>query len=184
MELTASQFDQLIGSIMSVKSELLAKQDSFEDKLCAIEGKLTKLDAIETSIESLKIKQEEQCAFNDSFNFKVAALKDENHDLNKQLLALKDNLKEEATARDDLERQQRRYNLELSGIAQADNENTYALVASFFSKLDSDFDEICIDVAHRKKMGKLLSGSAREEQETLFGVFANSCEINQQRISA
>ena len=77
MELTASQFDQLIGSIQSVKSELLAKQDSFEDKLCAIEGKLTKLDAIGTSIDSLKIKQEEQCAFNYSFNFKIAALKEE-----------------------------------------------------------------------------------------------------------
>ena len=117
LELRPSQFDQLIGSIQSVKSELLTKQDAFDNKLSAIENKLTKLDIIEQSIDQLKSKQAEQTSFNESIQFQVAALKDENKALTSKIEGFEAAMKDEKYARDDLERQQRRYNLEISGIA-------------------------------------------------------------------
>ena len=66
LELSPSQFDQLIGSIQSVKSEPVTKQYAFDNQLSAIENKLTKLDIIEQSIDQLKSKQVEQTSFNES----------------------------------------------------------------------------------------------------------------------
>ena len=172
LDLNPSQFDQLIGSIQSVKSELLSRQDSFDDKLTAIEGKLSKLDHIEHSIDELKQKQVEQTSFSESLQFQVAALKDENAALTSKVEGFESAMKAEAQSRNDLERQQRRYNLEISGIAQAnDKENTFDLVADFFKKLDAHFNPDCLDVAHRKKNGSIIVRfMSRKARDTIYGM--------------
>ena len=48
----------------------------------------------------------------------MAALKDENKALTSKIEGFETAMKDEKYARDDLKRQQRQYNLEISGIAQ------------------------------------------------------------------
>ena len=70
------------------------------------------------NLNQLKSKQAEQTSFNESIQFQVAALKDENKALTSKIEGFETAMKDEKYARDDLKRQQRQYNLEISGIAQ------------------------------------------------------------------
>ena len=65
-------------------------------------------------------------------------------------------MKNEARARDELECQSRRFNLDISGLQQRADEDCKAIVAKVMSHIGSPHGIETVDVAHRKKSGALI----------------------------
>ena len=105
-----------------------------------------------------------------ALNVKQMELMNENRDLKSEVNNLKEKVKgmtrdradaaeREMHARDDIEAQQRRYNLNISGITQIGDpkkENCKELVNTFLKKLVPAHDINTLDVAHRTASGALI----------------------------
>ena len=125
------------------------------DNLKADVGNLT------ASVSSLSRKQAELSAEN-------ALLKEELSAMKKSIAIIEEKqrvtvekqnaaIQEHAAARDDIEAQQRRYNLNISGIEKLDNkENCKEIANAFLIKLVPSHDPNSLDISHRTASGQLI----------------------------
>ena len=134
-------------SMMSTMNENMDKQfQSLKNDMANLQATVTALSA----------KQQELTAENRD-------LKDEINSLNAKVKTLTEDrnvaIEMEIHARDDLEAQQRRYNLNISGITQVGDpkkENCKEIVNAFLKQLVPSYDCSTLDVCHRTAAGALI----------------------------
>ena len=134
-------------SMMSTMNENMDKQ---------FQGLKNDMAGLQATVTALSAKQQELTAENRD-------LKAEINSLNAKVKSLTDDknmsIEMEVHARDDLEAQQRRYNLNISGITQVGDpkkENCKEIVNKFLKQLVPSYECSTLDVCHRTAAGALI----------------------------
>ena len=132
--------------------------EKFDDLAMRTDKQFTELKTdfgnLQATVASLTVRQQELADENRQLKAELANIKTE-------MKSIADNrneaIEKEAEARDDLEAQQRRYNLTISGITQlTKDENCKELVNRFLKQLVPTHDDNTLDICHRTAAGQLI----------------------------
>ena len=156
-------------TISSVKDKVIENTNKLDTNTCELKAEIANLSV---TVKNLSDKQYELMKENMELKAEIANVKSEVVNLkavfnSKEEMRTKE-IEAEIAARDDLEAQQRRYNLTISGIVkQSDSENCKDICNQLFAKLVRSYNPNQLDICHRTSAGQLIcrfaTRSARDE---------------------
>ena len=117
----------------------------------------TRFDNLESRVNSITVKYEEQNTQINNLLHRNTALQAENVEIRAEINKLRRDLDIESSKRDQLENQDRKYNLEISGVPFRRDEEPKELVAKVMGVAGAGaYGEADIDIAHRKMAGGII----------------------------
>ena len=121
-----------------------------------VTGLTSKFDALETKVTNLSTKYEEQKAQVENLLKRNTELQQENAEIKGEMGKMRQDLNVESFKRDQLENQDRKFCLEVSGVPQSDDEDPHKLVEKVMELAGATQRAAAIDIAHRKYAGGLI----------------------------
>ena len=160
-----------VNTVKGIAVENTAKLDENMGKLDMQFAELKhEFSSLSATVQNLSDKQFDIVKENHELKAEIAVVKQEVMDLKAKDANRSKERDDEVAARDDLEAQQRRYNLTISGIVQqSENENCKDVANRFFSQLLPGHDHNTLDICHRTKGGELICRFAtRSARDAIF----------------
>ena len=165
----------ITAEIKSVKSEVTEEFKAVNQRIDH-QFDLLKADVanLTTSVSTLSRKQADLTAENALMKEELLAIKKTIAIIEEKQRTTEEKhkaeLQEQAVARDDIEAQQRRYNLNVSGIVQLDKqEDCKKMVNDFLKKLVPSHDPNSLDICHRTASGQLICRfSTRSARDNIY----------------
>ena len=152
--------------VIDMMKTMSSKMDHIEQKLDSVDQRFSQMDQ---KIIAMHKDQQLQNAAVDTLRKENTKLHADNAIIRAELKAVVQTVKAEALKRDDLENQQRRYNVELSGFPKVEGEDCRVVVADLMRHLGCKNGIDSVDVAHRKMSGGIIARfSTRSARDELY----------------
>ena len=130
----------------------------------------TKFDTLERKVDFISEQYENQKTVCDNLLNQNTELKLENQSIRADISAIRHDLQVEIGKRDNLENQDRKYNLEFSGVPKKEDENPKQLVNKIMKAVGVNESIDTIDIAHRKMAGGIIARfKTRTVRDEVYG---------------
>ena len=164
-----SLMTKLSNDVLDVKACLSDNRATMDNQFSTMKNEFANLSS---TVLNLSKKQFELSKENEELKSDVAIMKVQIAELKRKDAERNKEVAEEVFARDELEAQQRRYNLVVSGIVKVDeDEDCKAIANAFFVKLLPSYQRRSLDICHRTASGSLICRFVtRSARDSIFAL--------------